>query len=203
MRVKLLVLAAASLLALQACGASIRNDARPITTPRSALEGRTAAATPSPVPPAPGSMLAAPEPAGPGGAADLEGASVRALEYLGELLSVPVRELRVESVLERPGVGGWRVVIQDAFRQSHTLDVTQSATSWLGETREEGVLVARDPAQRVIVVQAGGRPLTLRLPASGTARVDGVAVGTPVAFAYDVHPRGDGTLVLAWLEPRP
>lgn len=148
-------------------------------------------------------MLAGPEPAGPGGATDLEGASVRALEYFGEVLSVPVRELRVESILERPGVGGWRVVVRDAFRNAHTIDVTETGTTWIGETRGEGVLVARDQAERIIVVQSQGRPVTLRLPATGTARVSGVPLGTPVAFAYDANPRGDGTLVLAWLDPRP
>ncbi len=200
MRTGLLVLATCSLLALQACGASIRNDGRPVTNP---LEDRTTASPAALARPPQGSLLAEPQPAGPGGATDIEGASVRALEYIGELLAVPVRDLRVTSALERPGVGGWRVVVQDAFHHPHTLDVTERATHWVGETREEGVLVARDAAQRVIVVQAHGRPLTLTLPAAGTARVDGVALGSTVAVAYDLHPRGDGTLVLAWLEARP
>ena len=200
MRTRLLLLGTAGLLLLQGCGSSIRNDGRPVTNP---LEDRTEATVVASQLPAPGSLLAGPEPAGPGGATDSEGASVQALEYFGELFSVPVRELRVESVLERPGVGGWRVVVRDAFHHSHTLDVTESGSHWVGETRDEGVLVARDPAQRLIVVQARGRPVTLRLSAAGSARVSGVPLGSPVGFSYDAHPRGDGTLVLAELEARP
>ncbi len=202
MRTRTLVLLAVAVLAmhLAACGASIRSDGRPVTNP---LDDRARTVRPTPRPPEPGSFLAEPQPAGRGGAADIEGASVRALGYLAEVLTVPVRNLRVDSILERPGVGGWRVLVRDAFGNPHTVDVSDAATSWLGETREEGVLVARDEGQRVLVVQAAGRPLTLQLPAAGNARAHGIAPGTPVAFAYDANPRGDGTLVLAWLEVRP
>lgn len=189
-----------ALLFASGCGTAIRNDGAPITNP---LNDRSPTARPTSRPPEQGSLLAEPEPAGPGGATDAEGAAVRALELVAEVLAVPPRELRAESVVARPGVGGWRVTVRDVYRNPHTVDVAEAATTWLGETRDEGVLVARDETQRIVVVQAQGRPLTLRLPAAGSARSVGIAPGTPVVFGYDASPRGDGTLILAWLETRP
>ena len=88
-----------ALLFASGCGATIRNDGAPITNP---LNDRTPAARPTSRPPEQGSLLADPEPAGPGGATDAEGAAVRALELVAEGLAVPSRELRAESVVARP-----------------------------------------------------------------------------------------------------
>lgn len=192
---------ASSAVLLAACGAPIRGDSpRVVTNP---LDDRTTAVRSTPRPPVPGSLLADPQPAGPGGTSEMEGASVRAVEYFAETFGVPAKDLRVHSVGERPDGEGWRVTVSDPFRNPHTLDVTAAALTWIGQTREEGVLVAQDEGQRVIVVQANGRALTLRLSASGDARASGIVPGTRVAVAYDASARGDGTLLLASLQVLP
>ncbi len=94
-----------------------------------------------------------------------------------------------------------RVILRDAFGNPHTVEVSERALRWMGQTREEGVLVAFDERQRLVVVRAQGRALTLRLSKAGTGPALDIRPGAPVAFAYDLSARGDGVPVLAWLEP--
>lgn len=185
------------ILALAGCGATVSGGARPITNP---LQDRTALEARPPATPPADAVIASPAPAVTGVSADAEGASVRAVAYLAEVLGVSPRELRVEA---SAGVEVQRVVVRDAFGSVHTVDISAAGVSWVGETRERGVLVAFDEGQRLVVIQSQGRALTLRLARAGTGPALGLRPGAAVAFAYDASARGDGVGVLASIEPLP
>ncbi len=188
-------MALAMLWALAAgCGATNGGSGRLITNP---LDERTAVPARPPATPRAGSVIVTPAAAAPGGTADSEAAIARATDYLAELLGVSPRELRAEAVTLGPPL---RVVLRDAFGNPHTVEVSEGVLRWTGQTREEGVLVAFDERQRLVVIRAEGRALTLRLSKAGTGPALELRPGAPVTFAYDSSARGDGVPVLAWLE---
>ena len=202
-------------------GIACRASDPPSAPTRNPLEERTASATSVPLTPAAGMSSIPPSMGGPGSVADPEGAAGHAIEFLAQALGVPGTEFRLVSVTPQTWpdtcrgqaipvppperrcdpveTSGWRVTLRDAFDGLHTADVSAGGTSWLPHMEETGIVLSRDEATRLVVIEVRGAPLTLRIWDSAASLLGVPRVGGGVTFGYDPSPRGDGIPVLTWI----